>query len=169
MDQNEKNTQNNSSYDYFYAANGTSVIVAEYLRNFGFDVVWNETERTLSITKNADTTPIEMNVVKYGVPGSEFSDLLYTDIAVYTDNKNRVKCCYNKNDCNCDCNRKDCCPDCRKCPPGPPGPPGSRGPQGPAGETGPVGPAGNATALTITPLAGGTRPVSAHLIIAQIQ
>lgn len=30
-------------------------------------------------------------------------------------------------------------------------------------------PAGNSTALTITPLAGGTRPVSAHLVIAQIQ
>ncbi len=29
-------------------------------------------------------------------------------------------------------------------------------------------PAGNATALTITPLAGGTRPVSAHLVIMQI-
>ena len=29
-------------------------------------------------------------------------------------------------------------------------------------------PAGNATALTITPLAGGTRPVSAHLTIIQI-
>ena len=30
-------------------------------------------------------------------------------------------------------------------------------------------PAGNSTALTITPLAGGTRPVSAHLVITQIQ
>jgi hypothetical protein len=30
-------------------------------------------------------------------------------------------------------------------------------------------PAGNASALTITPLAGGTRPVSAHLVITQIQ
>jgi len=30
-------------------------------------------------------------------------------------------------------------------------------------------PAGNSTALTITPLAGGTRPVSAHLFITQIQ
>ena len=29
-------------------------------------------------------------------------------------------------------------------------------------------PEGNATALTITPLAGGTRPVSAHLVITQI-
>ena len=30
-------------------------------------------------------------------------------------------------------------------------------------------PAGNAAALGITPLAGGTRPVSAHLVITQIQ
>ena len=30
-------------------------------------------------------------------------------------------------------------------------------------------PAGNAAALTITPLAGGTRPVSAHLTIIQIR
>lgn len=30
-------------------------------------------------------------------------------------------------------------------------------------------PAGNSTALTITPLAGGTRPVSAHLVIMQIE
>lgn len=30
-------------------------------------------------------------------------------------------------------------------------------------------PAGNAAALGITPLAGGTRPVSAHLVIIQIQ
>lgn len=29
-------------------------------------------------------------------------------------------------------------------------------------------PAGNATALTITPLAGGTRPVSAHLVITKL-
>jgi len=30
-------------------------------------------------------------------------------------------------------------------------------------------PADNATALTITPLVGGTQPVSAHLVITQIQ
>ena len=29
-------------------------------------------------------------------------------------------------------------------------------------------PAGNAAALTVTPLAGGTHPVSAHLVITQI-
>ena len=30
-------------------------------------------------------------------------------------------------------------------------------------------PAGNSAALAITPLAGGTRPVSAHLVITQLQ
>jgi hypothetical protein len=30
-------------------------------------------------------------------------------------------------------------------------------------------PAGNSLALTVTPLAGGTRPVSAHLVITQLQ
>ena len=32
-----------------YAANGTSVVVAEDLANFGFDVVWDANARTLSI------------------------------------------------------------------------------------------------------------------------
>ncbi len=30
-------------------------------------------------------------------------------------------------------------------------------------------PSGNAAALTVTPLAGGTRPVSAHLVILQLE
>lgn len=73
------------------------------------------------------------------------------------------------------------------------GPTGPTGPAGPAGgPTGATGtsqiigmaivtttsvnsiltvqnPADNATALTITPSAGGTQPVSAHLLITQIQ
>ena len=67
----------------------------------------------------------------------------------------------------------------------------STGPQGPIGETGATGasqivgmalvsttvinsiltvrnPAGNLAALSITPLAGGTRAVSAHLVITRI-
>lgn len=71
------------------------------------------------------------------------------------------------------------------------GPTGPTGPQGVAGEIGATGtsqiigiaivtttainsiltvrnPAENATALTITPSAGGTRSVSAHLVILQI-
>ena len=75
---------------------------------------------------------------------------------------------------------------CKKCPPGPQGQAGEQGPVGRATGTSQIvgmaivttttinsiltvrNPAGNAAALTITPLAGGTRPVSAHLVITQI-
>jgi len=60
----------------------------------------------------------------------------------------RPPCCNDRDDCH----DKDKNP-CVVCPPGP------EGPQGPAGDT---------SALSITPLAGGTRPVSAHLVITQI-
>ncbi|MBQ7974722.1 MAG: hypothetical protein IJ300_03440 [Clostridia bacterium] len=66
-----------------YAANGTSVVVAEDLRNFGFDVVWNGEARTLTISRNEITQPAEMKVMKTGQPSTKFADLLYTDIKVY--------------------------------------------------------------------------------------
>lgn len=97
---------------------------------------------------------------------------------------------YLSNDC---CDKKDVCSCCVKCPPGSPGQRGSQGsasPQGPIGETGPAGPQGPAGVLNYAdfyaimppdnsatvapgtdvsfPLAGGTRPVSAHLVITQI-
>jgi len=66
-----------------YAAKGTSVIVAEDLRNFGFDVVWDGSARTLTIIRNAMTDVVGMNVEKNGNPGTKMSDILYTDIKVY--------------------------------------------------------------------------------------
>ena len=68
-----------------YAANGTSVIVAEDLRNFGFDVEWNGEARQLSISRNTSSQPATMTVEKTGAPSTEFADLLYTDITVYAD------------------------------------------------------------------------------------
>lgn len=68
-----------------YAANGTSVIVAEDLRNFGFDVVWDSYARTLSITRNTIVNPSPMDVRKTGKPGSKMTDMLYTDIKVYAN------------------------------------------------------------------------------------
>lgn len=92
-----------------------------------------------------------------------------------------------RNSCN---NQQSRCDDkdknpCVVCPPGAEGPQGPRGPIGATGTSQIVGmavvtttatnsvltvrnPAGNAAALTITPLAGGTRLVSAHLVITQI-
>lgn len=89
------------------------------------------------------------------------------------------------------CSSAGQCGYCTNCPPGPAGPQGPVGPtgatgaQGPIGETGPIGtaivqtttensvltvrnPDGTAEALTITPVAGGTRLVSAHLVITRI-
>ena len=63
-----------------YAANGISVIVAEDLRACGFDVSWNDAERSLTITRNPDLKPVGMVVRKNGAAGIRFMDILYTDI-----------------------------------------------------------------------------------------
>lgn len=66
-----------------YAVNGTSVIVAEDLRNFGFDVVWNQNLRSLTISRNSSIYPKQMDFSKIGKSGSKFANLLSTDITVY--------------------------------------------------------------------------------------
>lgn len=69
-----------------YAVNGTSVVVAEDLRNFGFDVAWDYFSRSLTISRSDAITPYEMEFEKNGVPSSKFADLLYTDIKVFANN-----------------------------------------------------------------------------------
>ena len=66
-----------------YAVNGQSVIVAEDLRNFGFDVTWDQWDRSLTISRNWDTNVKSMSVNKAGVPGTKFTDIYATDIKVY--------------------------------------------------------------------------------------
>lgn len=89
----------------------------------------------------------------------------YNNYRYENDNINELRRDCNNDTRGCDCNcQNDPCSDensrdCLICPPGP---------QGPADVAGAVGPVGNSAALTITPLAGGTRPVSAHLVITQI-
>lgn len=68
-----------------YAANGTSVIVAEDLRNFGFDVVFDNNSRTLNITRNQTVYPSQMNFEKSPYPSTKFTNILYSDIAVYAN------------------------------------------------------------------------------------
>ena len=65
-----------------YAVNGQSCIVAEDLRCFGFDVVWNDQSRTLTITKSAEPYMAEMNFTKTLARGSFFANVLETDIIV---------------------------------------------------------------------------------------
>lgn len=70
-----------------YAVNGQSVVVAEDLQNFGFDVFWNQYDRSLTITRNGSTEVTAMEVCKEDAPGTKFTDILATDIKVYAGNK----------------------------------------------------------------------------------
>ena len=66
-----------------YAVNGQSVVVAEDLRNFGFDVVWNEYARSLSISRNSDYNVYPMHVDKSHGVGEWYTSILATDISVW--------------------------------------------------------------------------------------
>lgn len=72
-----------------YNINGYTVIVAEDLRNYGFDVVWNGNARTLSITK-ANTRIVSSRYVAPKVSraqaGKISGDILHTDIVTYANN-----------------------------------------------------------------------------------
>lgn len=70
-----------------YAVNGQSVIVAEDLANFGFDVKWNSAERSLNISRNSASSVSEMTVNKFEKSGTYFSNILSTDIKVYANGK----------------------------------------------------------------------------------
>ena len=74
-----------------FAVNGTSVIVAEDLKNFGFDVTWENSTRTLTIVRNSQTVPTEMEFTKAGASGSKYTDILATDISVYANAGSEVK------------------------------------------------------------------------------
>lgn len=64
-----------------YIVDGTSVVVAEDLRMYGFDVLWNGEERTLSIYRNSATEVTPNLFFKRREPtGSKYCDLYTTDI-----------------------------------------------------------------------------------------
>ncbi len=69
-----------------YIVNGTSVVVAEDLRDFGFDVEWDPYERTLNIYRNdAYYLDYLYHVDKSYSTGAKYADILSTDIRVYAD------------------------------------------------------------------------------------
>ncbi len=68
-----------------YAVNGTSCVIAEDLRNFGFEVVWNKSEKTLNIYRNLNTIAFDMDVKKTGKPGSVYDYVYETDIVTYAN------------------------------------------------------------------------------------
>ena len=71
-----------------YNINDYTAVVAEDLRNYGFNVVWDGENRSLSITKNTDATQITPygTVYKYSAKAGENSfPYLQTDIVAYVD------------------------------------------------------------------------------------
>lgn len=68
-----------------YAVNGQSVVVAEDLRNFGFDVIWNGYARSLRIARNGASEVSPMAVSKAYATGEKYTNILETDIGVWTD------------------------------------------------------------------------------------
>lgn len=71
-----------------YAVNGQSVIVAEDLRNFGFDVIWDPYSRSLDIYRNwSITEPTPMIVTKGYTTGSKYTNILETDIGVWAGDR----------------------------------------------------------------------------------
>lgn len=71
-----------------YIVNGQSCVVAEDLRNFGFDVVFNNDTRTLMITRNSKIFYVrEMTVDKSAATGEFFSNIVESDIKVYANQK----------------------------------------------------------------------------------
>lgn len=70
-----------------YVVNGQSVVVAEDLRNFGFDVIWNAYNRTLTINRNSSKVVNPMYVGKGYTTGTKYANILSTDITVWAAGK----------------------------------------------------------------------------------
>ena len=70
-----------------YNIEGCTGIVAEDLRNYGFDVIWNEDECTLSISRNSDITTITKYITPPETESSKLGKSAYavleTDIKTY--------------------------------------------------------------------------------------
>lgn len=71
-----------------YNINGNTAVVAEDLANYGFNVVWNNTARTLTVTRSGGTTITPYGTVyKYSSKVGRNSFPIYeTDIVTYVNN-----------------------------------------------------------------------------------
>lgn len=73
-----------------YNINGYTAVVAEDLRNYGFDVVWKQNERALYIKRN-DSDTVESTYIAPTIPKSQVGrkahPVLSTDIKTYINNE----------------------------------------------------------------------------------
>lgn len=72
-----------------YNVDGYTYVIAEDLRNYGFEVIWNPSLRTLSITRNSVYYPsvsYTQPFIVQSLVGEKSHNLLYTDIKTYVNN-----------------------------------------------------------------------------------
>ncbi len=68
--------------------NNYTAIVVEDLRTYGFDVIWNEQDRTLKVTRNEMKTRTGKEfTIQRLEPGNFLKPVLFTDIKTYFDGK----------------------------------------------------------------------------------
>lgn len=72
-----------------YNVDGYTYVVAEDLRNYGFNVVWDSSSRTLAISRGSSTYPAseyKAPFITQDLVGKKSHNLLYTDIKTYVNN-----------------------------------------------------------------------------------
>ena len=76
-----------------FVINEKTAIIAEDLRFYGFDVVWNNDERSLIINRNSETNinPVPTKKAAKGEIGKQLNDTFETDIKVFLG-ENEVEC-----------------------------------------------------------------------------
>lgn len=69
--------------------NGSMVVYAKNLSNYGFDVAWNGEKRQVDIALNTDKrfSPIQQEVALNTIVGAKLGDVLYTDIKTFVNGK----------------------------------------------------------------------------------
>ena len=71
-----------------FIVNDRACVVAEDLANYGFDVIWNECDRSVTISRNPFKNKIKfIPVTKLGACASKFCNILETDVEVFAAGK----------------------------------------------------------------------------------
>lgn len=77
-----------------YNINGYTAVAAEDLRDYGFDVLWDENARSISVLRNYEkpqiTSLYEAPKISYGKVGKRARNVLRTDIISYVNGKQVV-------------------------------------------------------------------------------
>ncbi|MFZ5351340.1 MAG: trypsin-like peptidase domain-containing protein [Bacillota bacterium] len=77
-----------------FKLNGRLAVKVSYLKNYGFEVVWNEASREVRISQSSDKviTPVIESTFEYVEPGKKTGEAVSTDIKLFANNKQVETC-----------------------------------------------------------------------------